>query len=126
MEELKTRQLLELDAANLITNRFSGVKLAVMQNELNNANQVGKGCRYTDKVKLFNVLITQRCMSNARTLTVSMYVNRSTHSEASTRQGSSTTTCGNMPIYWQRGSSESRAPDRCLLPGPLITYVKRG
>ena len=53
IEELKTRQLLESDAANLITNSFSGVKLAVMQNELNNANRVAKGCRYSDEVKQF-------------------------------------------------------------------------
>ena len=40
-------------------------------------------------------------------------------------QSSSTTRCGNMPIYWQHGSSELRAPNRCRLPGPLITYMKQ-
>ena len=39
------------------------------------------------------------------------------------QQRSSTTRCGNVPIYWQHGSSESRTPDRCQLPGPLITYM---
>ena len=34
--------------------------------------------------------------------------------------------CGNMPIYWQDSSSESRAPDHCRLPGPSITYMKQG
>ena len=41
-------------------------------------------------------------------------------------QRPSTTRCGNMPIYWQHGPSESRAPDCCRLPGPLITYMKQG
>ena len=39
-------------------------------------------------------------------------------------QRSSTTRCDNIPIYWQHGSSKSKAPDHCPLPGPLIAYMR--
>lgn len=51
--DLKDQKMLESEPATLLSNSFTGMKLNLLQNKVNNAGQKPKGCRYSQELKEF-------------------------------------------------------------------------